>query len=276
MRSASRAESTEAASNEAALKVVLASTRALLWVRDATDARRVAAELVAGLGGELVPARSGDEASLAVDLSFGSGEPMLPAAPLGSVARLLLQRYVPGFVADAGRTLEFGGRTDRLVEDASIDVLTGLPNRRMVGRALGRLDDGDIVIMLDLDHFKLVNDEHGHAAGDEVLRVFGRVLRACTRGRDVVGRYGGEEFVVVLARPGTAEPFLQRLRIEWAAHRPRPVTFSAGVARSTGDTDDSLARADRALYFAKAAGRDRWVEDDGGLRDGTLTGRPPA
>ena len=266
-------ESTESASNEAALRVVLASTRALLWVRDAADARGVAAALVAGLGGDLVSASSGDAAALAVDLSFGDGEPLLPAAPPGSDARQLLQRYLAGFVADAGRALEFAGRTDRLVEDASIDVLTGLPNRRMVGRALGRLAEGDIVIMIDLDHFKLVNDEQGHAAGDEVLRVFGRVLRACTRGRDVVGRYGGEEFVVVLARPGSAEPFLERLRTEWAANRPQPVTFSAGVARSSGDRDDSLARADRALYRAKVAGRDRWVADDGGLQNGARTGR---
>jgi GGDEF domain-containing protein len=186
--------------------------RALLWVRDATDARRVAAELVAGLGGELVSASSADGTSLAVDLSFGDGEPQLPAAPPDSSSRQLLERYLPGFVADAARALEFAGRTDRLVEDASIDVLTGLPNRRMVGRALGRLAEGDIVIMIDLDHFKLVNDRYGHAAGDEVLRVFGRVLRACTRGRDVVGRYGGEEFVVVLGGSGAAEPFIELLQ----------------------------------------------------------------
>jgi diguanylate cyclase (GGDEF)-like protein len=149
-----------------------------------------------------------------------------------------------------------------LAEDASTDVLTGLPNRRMLARALGRLTADDTVILLDLDHFTRVNDELGHAAGDDVLRMFGMVLRATVRGRDLVTRFGGEEFVVILAPPtGGADAFLRRLSADWLAHRPQPVTFSAGIARAVGDPNAVLRRADEALYRAKEAGRDRWIEE---------------
>jgi GGDEF domain-containing protein len=90
---------------------------------------------------------------------------------------------------------------------ASTDLLTDLPNRRMLDRALGRLSADDTVIMLDLDHFKRINDTFGHAAGDEVLRVFGGVLRGTVRGRDIVGRFGGEEFLIILPPPGGADAF---------------------------------------------------------------------
>jgi GGDEF domain-containing protein len=100
------------------------------------------------------------------------------------------------------------GRNERLAESASTDLLTGLPNRRMLDRALGRLSANDTVVMLDLDHFKQVNDNFGHAAGDEVLRVFGSVLRGTVRGRDTVGRFGGEEFLIVLAPGANAEATL--------------------------------------------------------------------
>src|ERR1035438_8528039 len=85
----------------------------------------------------------------------------------------------------------------------------------------GRLAAGDTVIMLDLDHFKQVNDTLGHAAGDEVLRAFGRVLRSTVRARDTVGRFGGEEFLIILGPSGgAADVFLQRLQAEWLAERP--------------------------------------------------------
>jgi diguanylate cyclase (GGDEF)-like protein len=82
--------------------------------------------------------------------------------------------------------LQLSERNERLAESASTDVLTGLLHRRMLDRALGRLSADDTVIVLDLDHFKRVNDNFGHAAGDEVLRVFGRVLRATPSGDSAV------------------------------------------------------------------------------------------
>ena len=235
------------------------ATRSLLRLRTGGDARRVAEHLIRELGGQLVPAGTDDPSVIPVDVSFGDGEPLLAAAPPGSAARALLERHLPPFLLDARCVLQLSGRNERLAESASTDLLTGLPNRRMVDRALGRLSADDTVILLDLDHFKQVNDNLGHAAGDEVLRDFGAVLRGTVRGRDTVGRYGGEEFLVVLGPGGDADAFLRRLRAEWLAGRPSPVTFSAGVAASTGDPDETVRLADQALYQAKEAGRDQWI-----------------
>jgi diguanylate cyclase (GGDEF)-like protein len=163
------------------------------------------------------------------------------------------------FHLDARHVLQLSGRNERLAESASTDLLTDLPNRRMLNRALGRLSADDTVIMLDLDHFKQVNDNFGHAAGDEVLRVFGRVLRGTVRGRDTVGRLGGDEFLIVLGPPEAADVLLQRLHAEWLTERPFPVTFSAGITASAGDPDETVSLADQALYQAKEAGRDQWI-----------------
>jgi diguanylate cyclase (GGDEF)-like protein len=238
---------------------VLEATRALLRASTAADAKQIGEELVRGLGGDL--ATSGTETAMVIpaDISFGVGEPLLPAAPPGSAARSLIERHLPPYLLDANHVLELNLRGERLAESASTDALTGLPNRRMIDRALGRLAGGDAVVIVDLDHFKQVNDEFGHTTGDVVLRAFGRVLRGAARGRDVVGRFGGEEFVAVLEAPGAGpDAFLERLRAEWVAVRPLPVSFSAGVARSVGDPDETIAAADAALYDAKDAGRDQW------------------
>jgi len=235
------------------------ATRSLLRLRGAADARRAAEDLVRGLGGFLVTPDTAGTSAMLADVSFGSGEPVLVDAPLESRARALLDRYLTTFLLDARHALELSGRAERLAESASTDALTGLSNRRMLDRALGRLTDDDVVILLDLDHFKKVNDGFGHAAGDEVLRVFGRVLRSTARGRDFVGRFGGEEFAAIVGSPEGAEVFLERLRAEWLVHRPFPVTFSAGIARSVGRADETIALADAALYRAKDGGRDQWL-----------------
>ncbi len=235
------------------------ATRSLFRLRTGGDARRVAERLVRELGGHLVPAGTDDPSVIPVDVSFGDGEPLLAAAPPGSAARALLERHLAPFLLDARHVLQLSGRNERLAESASTDLLTGLPNRRMLDRALARLSADDTVIMLDLDHFKQINDNFGHAAGDEVLRAFGRVLRGTVRGRDTVGRFGGEEFLIVLAPPGGADAFLRRLRAEWLTERPFPVTFSAGIVASAGDPDETVSLADQALYRAKEAGRDQWI-----------------
>jgi diguanylate cyclase (GGDEF)-like protein len=240
---------------------VFEATRSLFRLRSGGSARRVAENLVRELGGQLVPAGTDGPDVIPVDVSFGDGEPLLPAAAPGSDARALLDRHLPTFLLDARLVLQLSGQNERLAESASTDSLTGLPNRRMLERALGRLSSDDTVIMLDLDLFKQVNDTFGHAAGDAVLRVFGHVLGATVRGRDTVGRFGGEEFLVILAAvEGTgADAFLSRLRAEWLTKRPFPVTFSAGIAASTGDPDETVRLADEALYQAKEAGRDQWI-----------------
>ena len=240
-----------------ALEAMLEATRGLLWITSASDAVVLATELVTALGGTTVAPDTGASDAIPVDLSCGNGYPLLPDAPRASQARRLLERYLPGFMRDAQRAVELAERTARLADDASIDPLTGLANKRFLGRALGRLKPEDTVIMIDLDHFKDVNDTLGHAEGDRVLRILGLTLASTLRATDHAGRYGGEEFVVIIADL-SAEAFLTRLQLEWVAARPYPITFSAGLALAAPDPTQALEAADRAMYRAKQAGRDQW------------------
>jgi diguanylate cyclase (GGDEF)-like protein len=153
------------------------------------------------------------------------------------------------------------------------DELTGLPNRRsmqmLLDRSIALADRGIApfcVAILDIDHFKAVNDELGHAAGDAVLRELARLGSAELRATDVLGRWGGEEFLLVM--PGGADAAgaaLARIReaVAAGAHPARRITLSAGIAvhRAGEHADALLARADRALYAAKRGGRDRVVLD---------------
>lgn len=164
----------------------------------------------------------------------------------------------------------------RLADAATHDPLTGLLNRRAVHErvsreeARARREKSPVAVALfDIDHFKRVNDRFGHAAGDEVLRVVGRLVAADVRPYDLAARWGGEEFLLVLpgadaaAALATAERL--RRRIETAEVRlpdgPLPVTISGGVAAAVPDEgivfDALVARADSALYRAKEEGRNR-------------------
>ena len=163
---------------------------------------------------------------------------------------------------------------ERLNEIATRDELTGLPNRRAMGELLltetarhARLKAPLSLAVIDIDRFKQINDRLGHAAGDAVLRGFAHRLESELRGADVLARWGGEEFLLLL--PGTdAEQALQAVERLREGLRLQPfddvepgmrVSFSAGVGLclGQGDIDSALERADRALYRAKAAGRDR-------------------
>jgi diguanylate cyclase (GGDEF)-like protein len=166
---------------------------------------------------------------------------------------------------------ELRARNADLEELSRMDVLTGLPNRRHLqehlyaaSAAARRLQQPFAVVMVDVDHFKKINDEHGHQMGDEVLKsIASRVESAC-RGEDVAGRWGGEEFLVVA--PGTdlsqAVVLGERLRslvadrdVWISADLAIPVTVSAGVASGTDAVDALLRAADEAMYRAKDAGR---------------------
>ncbi len=175
------------APSDAGLEAVLDATHQLLWIETPAEAAAIARSLITVLGGATVPARASTSDALPVDVSFGDGEPLVPVAPPLSVARMLLERHLPAFMVDAQRALELSSKTERLAQDASIDALTGLANRRMLDRLLGRLHADDIVIMVDLDHFKVVNDTLGHAQGDRVLKSLGHTLAATLRARDHAG-----------------------------------------------------------------------------------------
>jgi diguanylate cyclase len=154
-------------------------------------------------------------------------------------------------------------QASRLRELAGVDELTGLMNRRGWAAELSstleraRRDGGGLTVaMIDLDHFKRFNDEFGHPAGDRLLKAAATAWREQLRTVDQLARYGGEEFIVLFHGAGTqtAGDALARLRMV----TPTGQTFSGGVARWNGveTSDELVARADRALYEAKNAGRD--------------------
>jgi diguanylate cyclase (GGDEF)-like protein len=243
------------------------ATRALLMVRSPADARRVLTGTVLGLGGQVVPVVCAGLDALPLDLSFGAGEPVVAVVPQEGWARVLLERHLPTLVNDARNALELCSQVERLAGEASIDALTGLAGPRMLGRAFGRLDKGDTVIMIDLDHHKATKDRLGHDGGDRVLRRLGQALMGTARADDIVGRYGGDQFAVVLRAGADPEAFLERLRLTWEAAQaqaaqPEPGTFSAGIARVLGAPWLAIAAADSAMHRAKQAGSNCWLRAD--------------
>jgi diguanylate cyclase (GGDEF)-like protein len=157
-------------------------------------------------------------------------------------------------------------------------VLTGLFNRRHMEESLYRelrradREGGSVgVIMADLDHFKEVNDNLGHAAGDSILRTIGTFLRTAVRGEDIACRFGGEEFVIILPKASLEDTKRRAERIRQDAkllafpgidRRHPSVTISLGVAAFPvhgATVEDVIHAADEAVYKAKAKGRDRVV-----------------
>lgn len=178
------------------------------------------------------------------------------------------------YVSLASGAIENARLHAHVSEQAVTDVLTGLPNRRYlderleseIGRAR-RYGKPLTLAMVDIDHFKRINDTYGHAAGDAVLRQVAHVLLAQTRDADFTARYGGEEFVLVLPETDVPAALLvaERIRKAMAAAflqlpdgRELSVTASLGIAAFRNGTADELLRhADRAMYAAKERGRNR-------------------
>jgi diguanylate cyclase (GGDEF)-like protein len=158
---------------------------------------------------------------------------------------------------------------------ASNDALTGLPNKKATEDTLKRMvaqAERSVTpltaIMLDLDHFKAINDSYGHAQGDEVLAAVGIVIQASIRGSDFAGRFGGEEFIVLLpdtpvdSAAQVAEKIRRNISSIGVPGVDRPITASLGIAgllENAGTAAGLLREADRAQYAAKAAGRNRCV-----------------
>src|SRR5260221_14300315 len=169
----------------------------------------------------------------------------------------------------------------RLKDQVVHDGLTGLHNRRYLEESLGREESRARrsglpfgLMMIDIDNFKRFNDTLGHAAGDAVLRAIGKYMLSAARGEDIVSRYGGEEFVLVMApaSQGTVWERAEKLRrevqdleIEYEGRRVGPITISVGIGifPDHGETGPEVLRtADAALYQAKRSGRNCVVVGD--------------
>jgi diguanylate cyclase (GGDEF)-like protein len=167
---------------------------------------------------------------------------------------------------------------NKLIEELKmmsiLDPLTGLSNRRYFTREfadelarIGRNNTPLALIFLDLDHFKKVNDTHGHRMGDEILRLTASHLRTHCRPYDIPARWGGEEFIILLpdSTEKMAAAFAERLRLDFTGKMspkvPITVTVSIGVTGfQPGDTlENFVDRADKALYHAKRTGRNKVV-----------------
>ena len=250
----------------------------------ACEERRLEAEPVSGaLGGR--PGLRAVSDGLAPGLPLGRPSHLL-VVPVESTGRLLgtIELYFLGPAALSDRQLDLlqglaasaatairNAQLYREQEESSLtDELTGLPNRRYLAQRFlqettraRRHQKALAVMMLDIDHFKQINDAHGHLAGDAVLADLGSAIRGAIRQSDVCARYGGEEFAALLTETGLdgALVLAERLRgtIERSRMGGREITVSIGVA-ATSEADQLTALidyADRALYEAKETGRNR-------------------
>lgn len=214
-----------------------------------------------------------DRATMVRALDLGVNDVIfrpIDSGELSARARTLIKRKS---YADALRD-----RLEESLEMAVTDPLTGLYNRRyVISRlrqgldALERSGEPVAVALIDIDHFKRINDGFGHQAGDRVLKGFAERMGRELRAIDIAGRYGGEEFLVIFAGAGAADALEAAERTRAAIAREpfmisaggetQAVTLSAGVAAAMpgDDVDDVLARADLALYEAKASGRNQVI-----------------
>jgi two-component system cell cycle response regulator len=222
----------------------------------------------------LVLAEQGEDDLVLRALELGVNDYLLrPLDPNELVARCITQVRRKRYNDQLRQSLTMS------VELAVTDALTGLNNRRYLDTHLETLVERSqrrgrplSVLIADIDHFKLINDTHGHEGGDDVLRDFARRVRGAVRGADLACRFGGEEFVVAMpdTTPDIAAQVAERLRLAVAGQMFKvsatgadvAVTTSVGISSLDGEGDTAAAllrRADKALYDAKHGGRNRVV-----------------
>lgn len=229
---------------------------------------------------------------------FESGADQFSSALVGLAISLLM---LVGVVGLRALFADMRAQERELVRLATIDALTQIPNRRHALELARREFQRQqrtlrpmVVMELDLDHFKAVNDTHGHAVGDSVLKAVSTACRDALRNMDIFGRLGGEEFMVLLPETGIEQALAtaERLRALIAGleipteHGNLSITASIGLTVAdtpSADPDDALTetlrRADAALYSAKSAGRNRcalWRGESMGVAGGRPGDPPPA
>lgn len=237
--------------------VVLHAARALLRVDTRAEAAAVLRAAVRDLGGRVTTAGAADPGALPDDVSLGLGEPSVVVPVVRSAAAVaLLRRQLPTLVEDAEAAAARCDRYQRQATRARTDALTGLAGRGEVDTRLAESTSEDVVCLMDLDGFKSLNDTLGHAAGDRALRRFGQLLGGSVREVDFVGRYGGDEFLVIFAGIplAVAVERMGELARSWGDEAP-----GGGVSIGVAQVDErgaviATAAADRALYRAKRSG----------------------
>jgi len=166
------------------------------------------------------------------------------------------------FIVRVNNLLETYDYLKKYKKESMIDPLTGAYNRLFLQSKLDnmyKMYDVKSVAMLDIDHFKKINDTYGHQKGDEVLKTFVKVIKSTIRSGDIVVRYGGEEFLIFMPNANKKEAFIAVAKIRAALHKGYDFTFSAGIADEGKTLAESIALADERLYEAKRSGRDRIV-----------------
>jgi diguanylate cyclase (GGDEF)-like protein len=263
---------------------LLLATVQLIW-RHGRDATPSFAPVLAGAYGLLAVTLL--VRAVQVLSHAGSAKLSIDAPGRSSLVLVILVMFAGGAINLAQIRLVLGRVLQRLRAQAQSDALTGTANRRGLllgleamhakaqrGTASGQAGHGYSVLMVDVDHFKAINDSLGHAGGDRALQRVARALRDGLRGGDLIARWGGEEFCVLLPRTtlADAQTLAERLAQRVAASGEPAVTVSIGVAeaRAAQETaEDVIRRADAALYLAKQSGRNRVVSSAG------ITAAPP-
>lgn len=242
-------------------QVALAATRALLKADSREQAARVLRTAVIDLGAGVIPARLAGDSATSVDVSLGVGEPLVVQVPDPTdLAALRLAHHLPTLVEDALAAAARCDHHQRQSLRAATDPLTGVASRATVGTRLGLAEPDDVVCLVDLDGLSELNDTRGHEVGDQALRALGQLLDDATGDADFVGRYGGDEFLLLLAdTPSTvALSRARHMAASWVLGMSHRTSLSIGLA-PVGDAGAAaaLTAAQHALRRAKQQGGDR-------------------